>query len=94
MNDKIKKYDENFLKAKARNISIREGSAYGVSEGFGLRNITPYILEVGKNSTNINFYVGLLSSIPGLLGNFTQILSARLIEKYPRKKIVAISVFL
>lgn len=83
---------EEKLKEEAREISIKEGSAYAVSEGLGIRAVTPYLLAVGKTSANINFYVGLLSSLPSLFGNFIQLLSARLIEKNSRKKIVSISV--
>lgn len=83
---------EEKLKEEAREISIKEGSAYAVSEGLGIRAVTPYLLAVGRASPNINFYVGLLSSIPSLFGNFVQLLAARLIEKYSRKKIISISV--
>ncbi len=85
---------EERLKKKARKTSIFEGSFYSVSDGFGLRNVTPYLLEVGKNSPYINFFVGLLSSIPTFLGNLAQIFSSRLIEKHPRKKIVSFGVFI
>jgi MFS family permease len=78
------------LKSEARRISIFEGSAFSVSDGFGLRNITSY--AVALNSSN--YLIGLLSSIPSLIGNLSQIFSTRLLEKYPRKKIVMISVFL
>jgi len=84
---------EERLKEEAREITIKEGSAYAVSDGLGIRGVTPYLLAIGKNSSNINLYIGLLSSLPSLLGNFIQLLSARLIEKYSRKKIVFLSVF-
>jgi MFS family permease len=75
---------EEHLKSKAREISIREGSAYSISDGFGIRNITPYAISIGAN----NLIIGFLSSLPGLIGNFCQIFSSRLMEKHPRKKIV------
>lgn len=85
--------EEEKLKERTRDISIKEGSAYAVSDGFGIRNVTPYLLEVGRGASNVNFYVGLLSAVPSLLGNFVQLLSARLQERYSRKKIVSWSVF-
>lgn len=81
---------EERLKEKARNISIKEGSSYCLSDGFGIRNITPYAIAMGSS----NFVIGLLSSLPGLIGNFFQIFSSRLMEKYSRKKIVFWSVFI
>ncbi len=77
-------------RAKARKVSIAEGSAYSVMDGFGLRNITSY--AVALNSSN--FVIGMLNSVPSLIGNIAQIFSNKLLEKYPRKKIVQVSVFL
>src|SRR3989344_5165284 len=82
-NCKMKKKEEEKLKAKARSISIKEGSAYSVSEGFGLRNITPYALALGAN----NKHIGFLSSIPGLLGTLSQLYALKLMTKISRKKI-------
>jgi len=79
----MKKKEEEKLKAKARSISIKEGSAYSVSEGFGLRNITPYALALGAN----NKHIGFLSSIPGLLGTLSQLYALKLMAKISRKKI-------
>lgn len=79
----MKKKEEEKLKAKARSISIKEGSAYSVSEGFGLRNITPYALALGAN----NKHIGFLSSIPGLLGTLSQLYALKLMTKISRKKI-------
>jgi len=57
-------------------------------DGFGLRYITPFALAVGATNSQIAF----LSSLPGLLGNFAQLGTLKLIRKFPRKKIVLISV--
>ena len=86
---KIKR-DDKKLKASAAKISIREGSAASLMEGFGNRYITPYALALGAS----NFYIGMLSSLPGLLGNLAQLFSLRLMKKMPRKKIVFFSVLL
>jgi hypothetical protein len=56
-------------RAKARKVSIAEGSAYSVMDGFGLRNITSY--AVALNSSN--FVIGMLNSVPSLIGNIAQI---------------------
>ena len=37
--------------------------------------------------------VGMLASIPGLISPISQVLSSKLVEKYPRKKIVLKSSF-
>lgn len=91
----VKKFvrDEGKLLAKARKISILEGASYSVSDGFGFRNVTPFLLEIGKTSQNINMFVSFLSSIPGLLASAAQVFSARLVENHSRKKIVSLSVF-
>src|SRR3989344_1713778 len=77
-------------KAKARKISIKEGSAYSVMEGFGLRNITPYALAMGAKNTHIGF----LSSIPQLLGHLSQLFTLKLMQENSRKKIVIFAVLL
>lgn len=87
---KISKKNEEKLKEKARNISIKEGSWYAVMDGFGLRNISPFAIAIGAS----NFQIGLLSSIPSLLGNLTQLFSYNLMEHFSRKKLVALGVFL
>jgi MFS family permease len=86
--------NEEKLKSTARKISTIEAASYSVSDGFGFRNVTPFLLEIGKSSSNINMFVSFLSSIPGLLASTAQVFSARLVEKYSRRQIVSISVFL
>ncbi|MEK6758043.1 MAG: MFS transporter [Nanoarchaeota archaeon] len=90
MKQKKSKNSEKRLKEKARKISIMEGSAYGVSEGLGIRYVTPYALAMGANSAHIGF----LSTFPSLIGNFLQLFSIRAIEKHSRKKIVFFGVAL
>lgn len=83
--------EEEKKMAKARKVSIIEGSVgYGPMDGFGLRNITPYALAIGAN----NFIISLLSSLPTLLGNFSQFFTSRLMEKHPRQKLVFWSVLI
>lgn len=86
----LKSSNEEQLKAESRKISVKEASAYAISDGFGIRNITPYALSIGSS----NFIISLLSSLPTLLGNFSQIFSSRLMEKYSRRKIVFWSVLI
>ncbi|MCX6747293.1 MAG: MFS transporter [Candidatus Pacearchaeota archaeon] len=86
---KIKNKEEHF-KEQTKKISITEGAVANVMDGAGSRYITPYALAIGANNTQI----GLLTSIPSLLGNLSQLFSSRAIEKYSRKKIVVISIFL
>lgn len=81
---------EQELKEKTKSLSIREGSAYSVSEGFGMRYITPYALKLGAS----NAHIGLLTSLPSLLGNFSQLFTPKLMEKFSRKKIVVLGAIL
>ena len=80
--------NEENLKKEARAISIREGSSYSFMDGFGLRFITPYALALGAGTTQI----GVLSSVPGLLGNLSQIGTIKLMSRTTRRKIVFWSV--
>lgn len=84
------KESEKELKEKTKELSIREGASYKVMDGAGLRYITPYALSIGAN----NAQIGFLTSIPLLLGNFSQLLTSKIIGKYSRKKIMLTGVFL
>ncbi len=77
-------------KRKARNTSIWEASAYSVSDGFGLRNIAPYAIALNAS----NSMIGLLTSIPSLLGNLSQLFTTAILRRYSRKKLVVFAVFL
>jgi len=81
---------EQRLVDKTKKLSIREGSAYSVMDGFGFRYVTPYALSVGANNTQI----GLLSSLPGLFGTLSQLLTFHFMKKFSRKKIISVGVFL
>jgi len=85
---------EEKLKEKTRKLSIKEGCFYSVHDGFGLRYVTPYALEIGKNNPYTNTYIGLLTSIPSLIGNLSQLWTAKLMEKYSRKTLVRKGVML
>lgn len=80
----FQKIDEEALKKKAAKISIVEGSAYSMMDGFGLRYIVPYALALGMS----NAFIGWLSSLPGLVGNLSQLYSSKLVGKYSRKKMI------
>jgi len=85
-----KQPSEEELRTKTKRLSISEGIAGSVMDGSGSRYITPYALALGANNTQIS----LLTSIPSLLGNLLQLLTSKAIEKYSRKKIIVIGVFL
>ncbi len=84
------KKEETIKIEKAKKISIIEGSSWSIMEGFGLRYITPYALALGAS----NFVIGLLSSLPSLLGNLAQLPVSRLMKNVSRKKILTTTVFL
>ena len=75
-------------KEKARKISVKEGAVTSAMDGFGLRYITPYALALGATNAHIAF----LASLPGLLGNISQLFTLKLLKKYSRKRIVITSV--
>jgi len=90
MNQKKENCTEEELKEKTKKLSVKDGSAYSVMDGFGLRYITPYALSLGAS----NAQIGLLTSIPNLIGNFSQIFTSKVMEKYSRKKIILFGVVL
>ena len=71
------------LKAKSRKLSIYEGSAWSVMDGFGLRFIVPYALAMGAS----NRVIGLLNALPSLFGNLSMLGTLRLMRKWTRKRI-------
>jgi len=81
---------ESELKEKSKILSTKEGSGFSVMSGFGIRYLTPYALAMGASNT----IIGLLSSLPSLLGTLSQIRGSKLIEKIPRKKVVIYSVLI
>lgn len=81
---------DDILKKKSRLTSIKEGSAYALSDGAGMRYITPYALSLGAN----NAHIGILSSLPTLVGQVSQLFTLKYIETQPRKKIVFIGALL
>jgi len=71
-------------KAKARKISIAEGSAASLAGGVGNSYITPFALALEAS----NLQIGLLSSFPGLLSPLAQVYGSKLMEKASRKTLV------
>ncbi|MEO0198746.1 MAG: MFS transporter [candidate division WOR-3 bacterium] len=67
---------------KALKISIKEGIAYSIMEGMGLRYITPYALLLGAS----NKIIGFLTSIPQIASATIQYFSLKILgEKVSRK---------
>ncbi len=89
-NEVLEKADIELKKEKTRKISIVEGSFASVMSGAGDSYITPYAIELKAN----NAQVGAITSLAGILGPLAQIFGSKLIEKYPRKKIVFVAVIL
>lgn len=75
---------------KARKLSIKEGAASSASDGFGTRYITPYALAIGAN----DMHIGFLSSLPALLGNFSQLYTIKLMFVHSRKTIAVLGALL
>jgi MFS family permease len=81
---------ERMEKERTMNVSIKEGAAASVMSGFTDSYVTPYALALNAN----NAQIGFLSSIPSLISPLSQIFGSRLMEKYSRKRIIAVSVAL
>jgi len=77
------------LKHHARRKSIQEGIFATGQYSFGNTYLSPFAIAINTSDAMIS----LLGSIGGLFGPLSQMFSSRLIEKYPRKKIVLHSVF-
>jgi MFS family permease len=86
----MRKKEDCELKEETKKISVKEGIAAGIMDGAGVKYITPYALAIGAS----NAQIGFLTSIPTLLGNFSQLFTYKAIEKYSRKKVIALGVFL
>lgn len=75
---------------KAKKTVNIEGACYGVMDGFGIRYITPFALALNAS----NYAIGILSSLPSLIGNIMQLFSLKLMKKYSRKNIVFYAVLM
>ena len=69
---------------KSLKLSIREGSYASISSGLGLSYLSPFALALNATASQ----VGILHAIINLLPSIVQLKTAKLIEKFPRKKIV------
>ncbi|MFH1248678.1 MAG: MFS transporter [archaeon] len=72
------------LKKKSLDYSIRDGAAYAVMDSAGNGYISPCAIALGAN----NYFIGFISSVPGLVSSILQIKTPRLMEKSSRKSIV------
>ena len=82
--------NEDELKEETKKLSIKEGVSYSIMDGAGLKYISPYALALGANNNQI----GLLTSVPALIGNFSQLFTSKFMEKYSRKKVIIWGAFL
>ncbi len=91
--EKKESFEEREL-ARTRKLSIKEGNFSVLQDGCGVRHVVPYALILGQGNPYLNNFIGLLTSLPSLLGNISQLFTYKLMEKYPRKKIVAFFVLM
>jgi len=77
------------LKHQSRRYSIKEGIFAHIQGAFGGKYVSPFAIAINSS----NSIVALLTAVSGLLGPLAQTLSSRLIEKYPRKKIILKAIF-
>ena len=86
----VKETGEKKLKHKARRQSIKEGIFASAKMSFGDRFVHPFAIAINTS----NPLVALLTSITGLLGPLSQLISAQKFRKYSRKKVVLTTVFI
>ena len=78
------------LKYKARRNNIKAGIFTSAKLSFGDSFLSPFALAINAS----NSFVVFLSSLAGILGPMSQLLGSRMIERFPRKKIVLNSIFI
>lgn len=76
------------LKEKTRNYSVKEGIFATIKDSIANNYVSPFAIAINSP----DYMIGLLSSIPGLLGPISEWRSSKLIGKYSRKRIVLKSV--
>lgn len=82
--------EERLLKEKGKKNSLRDGAAYSIMDGMGLRYITPYALSIGIS----NKLIGILEVLPTLIANTTRIFLNKKYHTQSRKSMVTPFVFL
>lgn len=75
---------ESVLKEQGKKNCIKDGVAYSIMDGAGLRFITPYALALGSS----NKFIGFLTMFPSFLGNLLRMLFNKMYETNSRKKTV------
>jgi MFS family permease len=82
--------EEVLLKEKGKKNSLRDGAAYSLMDGMGLRYITPYALAIGLS----NKLIGILEVLPTLIANILRISLSKTYYKKSRKSMVLPFVFI
>jgi MFS family permease len=72
------------VRKKSLSYSVKDGVAWSVNTGLGSNYITPYALKLNAN----NAQIGLLTSVPNLVANLSELGTPKLMEKMSRKRIV------
>ena len=90
-NKNLSDIDVEKIKERKRTESIvlRVSASNNFRTGVGMNYVVPFALAMGAN----NIQVGLLSSLPALLGNSVQLLTPKFMETHSRKKLAMIGAF-
>ena len=75
---------------KALEYSIKDGVAWSVNEGLGNSYVSPYMIALGGD----NFQIGMLTSVPNFIANFSQLATPKFVKKTSRKSLVTSLVLL
>lgn len=79
---------------RTKKLSVVEGSFSVLQTGFGTNHLTPYAIALGGSNPHLNTFIGLISSLPSVLGNAAQLTTHRLMKRYSRKNIISLFAFL
>lgn len=85
-----KRVSKKERKHKSRRVLIKESIYQATKANVGTRYIQPFAIAIEASDS----LVALLASVHGLLDPLSQIVSARMMEKFSRKKIIRKVVFL
>ncbi|MEM2796299.1 MAG: MFS transporter [Candidatus Hadarchaeales archaeon] len=81
---------EEEKRKKSLEYSIKDGVAWSVNEALGAYYVSPFAIALGASEAQI----GLLTSVPNLAANLSQLATPRLMEGRSRKKLVTELVFM
>jgi MFS family permease len=75
---------------KSKSFSLKDSAAVNATAGFGDTFISPYMIAMGAQNSQI----AALTSVPNLIAPLAQLFTSKFMEKYSRRKIFGISILI